>query len=656
MQIRKIVLYNSNGEVRELTFELGKVNIITGESKTGKTALIEIINYCLGSKNCKIPKGFIRRNVMWFSLILSFKKEEIFVARINPDKINKKTTLEIYYSIGVSINEIPSIQELTPNSNIDLLHRVLEGKLGINEYINKPEKKTRDNLSVTFSHSRRYCFQPQDLIAQKSSLFFNQNSEDGSYVKQSIIDTLPYFLGAVREDTLIIEQEIAIVKKDLRRLYRELRAAENVKENGIARLFELVEEAKEVELIDPFEEYVDEEAVINSLNRILDWNYIDNSSSGNNDVLNNLVRVRRDIKEELERVKVELYAAKSFAEEARGYGKEIKEQEQRLKSIGLYKEVDNGKFWNSLIGVEVDYIPPTIENINKALSQLRENLETTTKEKPKLRNHINKLEEQKSNRINDLKLVSSKINAIYKEQEEAKKIRDLNIRKGKVLGIVSLFLESLDLTKDFSQVRKNIYEKESKLEELQKLVSKEEKEERMAAILNKINLQMSNWSNSLDIEYQGAPIRFDAKRLTLYADTDEKSIPLSQMGSGANWVSYHLLIHFGLHKHFIQAKRPVPRFLLLDQPSQVYYPPEKDDAYRGTLPSSDEIAVKQMFDFMLNTVESLENKLQVIVTDHARLKYPEFESSIIEIWRDGVKLVPLDWEIKEENNTTGNNV
>ena len=654
MQIRKIILYKSSGEKREMDFELGKVNIITGESKTGKTALIEIINYCLGSKSCKIPEGFIRRNVTWFSIILSFKQEEIFIARINPDTINKKTTSEIYYSIGVSINEIPSINELIPNSNIDLLHRILEGKLGINEYINKPEKKTRDNLSVTFSHSRLYCFQPQDLIAQKSTLFFNQNSENGGFVKQSIIDTLPYFLGAVREDTLLIEQEIALIKKDLRKLYRELKAAENIKEKGAARLFELIEEAKEVELIDPFEEYDDEESAISSLNQILDWNYNDNSFSGNNEVLNKLVRVRRQVKEELERVKIELYAVKSFADEARGYGKEVKEQEQRLKSISLYKETDNGKFWNSLIGVEVDYIPPTIENINNALSQLRENLETTTKEKPKLRNHINKLEEQRSNRVEDLQLISRKINLIYKEQEEEGKIRDLNIRRGKVLGRVSLFLESLDLTKDFSEVRKKISSKELKLEELLNMISKEEKEERMAVILNKINLQMSNWSNSLDIEYKGAPIRFDAKRLTLYADTNEKSIPLSQMGSGANWVSYHLLIHFGLHKHFVQANRPVPRFLLIDQPSQVYYPPEKDETYKGSLPSSDEIAVKQMFDFMLNTVKSLDNKFQVIITDHARLKYPEFESSIIEIWRDGIKLVPLDWEENEEENTAGN--
>ena len=50
--------------------------------------------------------------------------------------------------------------------------------------------------------------------------------------------------------------------------------------------------------------------------------------------------------------------------------------------------------------------------------------------------------------------------------------------------------------------------------------------------------------------------------------TPTKSIPLTQMGSGAYWVAYHLLIHFALHKHLVKAERPVPRFLILDQPSQ----------------------------------------------------------------------------------------
>lgn len=39
MQIKNIILYKDTEHQRVLSFELGKVNIITGESKSGKTAL-----------------------------------------------------------------------------------------------------------------------------------------------------------------------------------------------------------------------------------------------------------------------------------------------------------------------------------------------------------------------------------------------------------------------------------------------------------------------------------------------------------------------------------------------------------------------------------------------------------------------------------------
>ncbi len=53
--IKAIIIFNKNGEKRVVPLEQG-VNIITGESKTGKSALVEIIDYCLCSTRCTIPK------------------------------------------------------------------------------------------------------------------------------------------------------------------------------------------------------------------------------------------------------------------------------------------------------------------------------------------------------------------------------------------------------------------------------------------------------------------------------------------------------------------------------------------------------------------------------------------------------------------------
>jgi len=195
---------------------------------------------------------------------------------------------------------------------------------------------------------------------------------------------------------------------------------------------------------------------------------------------------------------------------------------------------------------------------------------------------------------------------------------------------------------------------EEEIEELESKISKDANQEKLDSIMNKINLQMSKWSVDLDIEYENVSIRFNPKQLMIYADTDEKSIPLNKMGSGANWVSYHLLIHFALHKHFINSKRPVPRFIFLDQPSQVYYPPERNS--KKPIKSSDEIAVAKMFDFIFKIIEETKGKFQIIITDHAEPNNKVFKSNTIERWRDGKKLVPVEWQDKRSSTTNDEDV
>ena len=54
MQIKSIVLYHRDGRVRELNFRIGALNVITGESRTGKSALIDIVDYCLGRSSFNV--------------------------------------------------------------------------------------------------------------------------------------------------------------------------------------------------------------------------------------------------------------------------------------------------------------------------------------------------------------------------------------------------------------------------------------------------------------------------------------------------------------------------------------------------------------------------------------------------------------------------
>ena len=123
MQIFKMILYNEFGKKRELSFKLGSLNIITGKSKSGKSAVGEIIEYCLGSKKCNIADGIIREKVSWYGLLLQFSKFQLFIARKNPDEDKNKSDL-FYFREGENI-AIPSLDEIRPNANLDAILKKL---------------------------------------------------------------------------------------------------------------------------------------------------------------------------------------------------------------------------------------------------------------------------------------------------------------------------------------------------------------------------------------------------------------------------------------------------------------------------------------------------------------------------------------------------
>lgn len=647
MQIKNIILYKDSEHVRVLPFELGKVNIITGESKSGKTALIDIIDYCLGSRDCKISDGVIKQNVHWFAITIVFNSnEEYFIARLNPNIKGVNSVSEVYIEKG-PFSTYPSFESIQINSNIDGLKEFLSRNLNIAENLQVAEFNTREALEVNFKHSRIFCYQPQYLIAQRDYLFYNQTEP---FVPQAIKDSLPYFLGAILEDSLKIEQEVARKKRDLNILTREKNEAEKIKSEGISKAFSLIEEARQIEIIDKRLVVETIPEALSVLDKIKDWenNNENIETKGENSILKELIQRRNELKSELGKQEDTINATESFIKNNFSYSEEVQQQKIRLESVGLFTDNNddhsNCPLCNTALEIEI----PSIINIQKSLSDLNKSLESTTREKPRLNEYLSGLLKESELIKNEIIKTEQSISALYNEQDKARRLRDLNLRRGKVIGRISLFLESVDFTED-KTIDNRINALKIEIDNLLSMIDKETKEDKLVSILSKINLQMSKWVDRLDVEYKNSPIRFDINKLTIFADTHLKPIPLSQMGSGANWVSYHLLIHFALHQHFIQANRPVPRFLIIDQPSQVYFPPEKDIDNSGAIKvSADELAVQQMFDFMIDTTNELDSKFQVIVTDHAYLQTDKFKACVREIWRDGNKLIPSDWI--EENN------
>jgi hypothetical protein len=134
--LKKIILYSQSGEARELVFNMTGLNIITGASKTGKSSIIDIIDYCTGRGECNVAEGVIRRNVVWFGILVVKGAEELFIGRRNPGP-GTRTSGEIFFRAGTNIST-PPLSELRANITRDSLRSLLTRFSGISENEHRP--------------------------------------------------------------------------------------------------------------------------------------------------------------------------------------------------------------------------------------------------------------------------------------------------------------------------------------------------------------------------------------------------------------------------------------------------------------------------------------------------------------------------------------
>ena len=211
-------------------------------------------------------------------------------------------------------------------------------------------------------------------------------------------------------------------------------------------------------------------------------------------------------------------------------------------------------------------------------------------------------------------------------------------------GVSPLYLESLPQLSDSEALEREARELREQRERLLEELSEDKVWERVDSITSILSGRMTDWARSLDLEHSQSPLRLDVKKLTIVADTSDGPVPMERMGAGKNWVGYHLIGHLGLHQWFVERGRPVPRFLFLDQPSQVYFPPETDvDGSLVSVSEDDRAAVSRMFQFVFDVVRLVAPEFQVIVTEHADINEGWFQDAVVERWREGRKLVPEDW-------------
>lgn len=197
---------------------------------------------------------------------------------------------------------------------------------------------------------------------------------------------------------------------------------------------------------------------------------------------------------------------------------------------------------------------------------------------------------------------------------------------------------------------------QGKVDLFEEQIDADNSQDRLISILSNISAQMVRFIDGFEAEFRKVPARLDLGKLTVVFDRPERAVPMSRTGGGENHLAYHLSALLALHWFAAKNHQPIPQFLLIDQPTQVYFPSEKvyraaDGSVEKTEEDADLTAVRRLFAFLVNYTKEEVPGFQIIVTEHANLRDQWFQDALVEKpWSKPPSLVPEDWP--DLNETT----
>lgn len=643
IQIRAVVIYSHDGRHRVVPFEPGRVNIISGDSRTGKSAILGIIDYCFGAKEIDVPEGKVRRNVAWFALLLQTPRGQAFVARQLPTG-DGKSNEAVYVQTDTQV-DIPSASALRQTTNREGLRSLLASWAGLSDYLHEPPPgQTRDALAATISHALTFCFQSQNEIAQRKHLFHGSSDR---FVAQAIKDTLPYFLGAVTDDYVANQQELKRLRAEIRQIERRLAEAAAIRGDGVGRADMLLVEAKSVGMSE-LPDSASWQEKLDTLRQI--QNRPVPSAEAEVDAeaeFRRLSTVRSELLQEQRNLQSTLERARSFEGSSKGYSAEAREHTARLQAVSVFEHDQPGHACPlCLQGLPEASQVPSIGDLRAAEDYIGERRGAMDSATPRIETAIQDVETKLSDvrrRMEDNRVL---LTAVKRGNQRLQLASDMEARRAMVLGRISLYMENIPQMPDLSAQQDRLKELREKEGLLDEAVSADTIQAKMDSCLSNVNQHLWNYANQIELEYSDTPLRLDPRNLTIVADTPERPVPMREIGSGENHVGYHIVAHLALHTWFASRGRPVPSFLLLDQLSQAHFSPDTvpDEGVTQEKIDADRKAVKRLFGLIFDVVASLDGKFQVIITDHPDFSDDaRFQAALIERWRDGLKLVPEDW-------------
>jgi hypothetical protein len=656
LQIREIVLWprNPSFEPSRLEFQLGKVNVISGASRTGKSAVIPIIDYCLGAGTCSIPVKTIRKYCEWFGVVVATAQGDKLLARREPGA--QRSTDDMYLLEAERITDIP--RRIAKNINADAVKRLLDELAGLSKLnFSGGDESTGFEGRPSFRDLAAFTFQPQNIVANPDVLFFKANTYEH---REKLRKIFPYVLGAVTPVLMAKQFELGRARQELRRKERELRDAQDVSERWLADLKAKFSEAQELGLAAKPEQELSRGQMIELLEEIVARTdlTLSVSSSTISDALRELTDLEgeeREVSRELTTLRHRLSEMNRMRVGVDQYEAALSLQRGRLQlSSWLVSHTDNEADC-PMCGSHTDSAKRKLAVLSERLQEIEAEAGVDKELPAAFDRELQRVTAEVGQAAERLRSVQIRKRALSGRSDEARQRQFAAQRAERFVGNLESALDLHRRLGSDSELVDEVKRLRDVVQRLEAELREQDIEAHKRRALHTISNNAGRLLPYLDVESPNDPISLEINDLTIKVHGQERDDYLSEIGSGSNWLSYHLAVLLALHQFFLSQQRgPVPAFLVLDQPSQVYFPKriselpkdkEDEEVDEPKLRDEDVDAVRQAFEVMARVTQDAKGGLQLIVLDHASHGIWGDIDGLVGLpeWRNGIKLVPMTW-------------
>lgn len=650
-RISKIILWpkDESLKIREIKFETDKINVITGDSERGKSALITIVDYCLASSKCQIPTGLIRNKTSWFGILISLGGSELLLARKEPGE--SQSSGDMFMLERQSIDKIPNkITNKTHNYN-QVKYRLDElaqlSNLGF-----EPDSDSGFKTRPSFRDMVSFVFQPQYIIANPRTLFYRSDTYEH---REKLKTIFPYVLGAIDNKILKAQEEIKELIKDSTILEKEIENNEKLSAKWDSQIKTYYLRAKEFGLLNqspyPSDDWSSNQYMrhLRGIPQRISNNGLPQIEIGTtNDIttkINKLKNNEIDISQEIEKLRTKQVLVKNVYSSNFEYSQAVLDQYGRTTSVDWFlKKITND-------------VCPFCKTVSNDASEYVEKLSLVSesiKQKASSSNEIRKVLDKELLNLN--KSLKAKEDSLNKARTELNgllridaKFKTQNQSSSSILRFIGELESKLNdydtLFKDKGLLDKLLFLK-GKISELRKIIDRDKIRQKQKNAIFRIQKSIEHYSKIFKAERNNDPAELDIINLTLKFLGDKREDFLWEIGSGSNYMAYHISTALALQELFLRnASHPVPNFLFFDQPSQAYFPElNEEEMIKG----DDIERVKRIFKALNEAILRTKGNLQIIVLEHAGSNiWSEFDSvHKVFRWRDDEEdkaLIPDEW-------------